>query len=72
MSTSDHPAHSTYRRGRPWRMLIGGELVDAVAGGVYPVENPSTETELAQVPDGDADDVAAAQRDEPHAACRRS
>lgn len=63
MSTPpDHPAHSTHPRDRHWRMLIGGELVDAAGGGVYPVENPSTEAELALVPDGDAADVEAAQR----------
>jgi 2-formylbenzoate dehydrogenase len=49
-------------RGRRWRMLIGGELVDAAAGGRYPVHNPTDEQLLAEAPDGTAADVDAAQR----------
>jgi 2-formylbenzoate dehydrogenase len=42
---------------REWRLLIGGELVDAVAGRRYPTTDPTTERVLAEVPDGDAADV---------------
>src|SRR4051794_896914 len=48
-------------RERPWRMLIGGELVEA-AGGRYPVQNPTDEQLLAEAPDATAADVDAAQR----------
>src|SRR5262245_48414091 len=41
-----------------WRLLIGGELVDAFAGRRYATTNPATEQVLAEVPDGDADDVS--------------
>jgi 2-formylbenzoate dehydrogenase len=47
---------------RTWRLLIGGELVAPVAGRSYPVENPATTDLLAHVPDGDAADIANAQR----------
>jgi 2-formylbenzoate dehydrogenase len=42
---------------RKWRLLIGGELVDAVAGRRYPTTDPTTERVLAEVPDGDAADI---------------
>ena len=42
---------------RDWRMLVGGELVTAVGGRTYAVENPATEEHLANVPDAGADDV---------------
>ncbi|HEV7965124.1 MAG TPA: aldehyde dehydrogenase family protein [Actinoplanes sp.] len=47
---------------RPWRMLIGGRLVAGVAGRSYPTVDPSTERQLAEVPDGDAGDIDAAYR----------
>ena len=37
-------------RERRWRMLIGGELVDAASR--YPVHNPTDEQLLAEAPDG--------------------
>src|SRR4051794_10111786 len=49
-------------RERRWRMLIGGELVEAAAGRRYPVQNPTDEQLLAEAPDGGAEDVDAAQR----------
>nr|MDT0660380.1 aldehyde dehydrogenase family protein [Micromonospora sp. DSM 115978] len=47
---------------RTWRLLIGGELVPAVAGRRYRTVDPSTERVLAKVPDGDAADIEAAYR----------
>ncbi|MEV0621582.1 aldehyde dehydrogenase family protein [Nonomuraea sp. NPDC050404] len=47
---------------RPWNLLIGGELVPGALGRWYEVVNPSTEEPLARVPDGGAEDVAAAYR----------
>jgi len=46
--------------GRPWRMLIGGELVPASGGRTYVNQDPSTEGTLGKVPDGGAEDVEAA------------
>lgn len=43
-----------------WRLLIGGRLVPARSGRTYVTEDPSTESALAEVPDGDASDVDAA------------
>ncbi|WP_172292037.1 aldehyde dehydrogenase family protein [Pseudoruegeria sp. HB172150] len=42
------------------RMLIGGELVESASGRRYDCVNPADETLLAQVPEGSAEDVAAA------------
>ena len=39
---------------RVWRMLIGGELVEAIGGGRYAVQNPTDEQVLAHVPDAGA------------------
>ena len=40
-----------------YRMWIGGNWVDAESGKTYPVFNPATEEEIAQVPLGDKTDV---------------
>ncbi|MDX3072744.1 aldehyde dehydrogenase family protein [Streptomyces sp. NPDC088354] len=45
---------------RPWHMLIGGELTDAVAGGTLDVVNPADETVAARMPLGGCADVDAA------------
>ena len=42
---------------RPWRMLIGGELVTGHAKNTMPVIHPGDESVIAQIPLGDADDV---------------
>jgi 2-formylbenzoate dehydrogenase len=47
---------------RTWRMLIGGALVDPVRGRRYVTSDPGTGRPLAEVPDGDAEDVDAAYR----------
>jgi len=39
------------------KMWIGGKWVDAQSGNTYPVFNPTTETEIAQVPKADQADV---------------
>jgi 2-formylbenzoate dehydrogenase len=45
---------------RPWRLLIGGRLVDARSGARYVDESPMTEAPIAEVADADAADVAVA------------
>lgn len=49
-----------------WKLMIGGEWVESAAGRRYTTLNPSLDTPLADVPDGDAQDieraVAAARR----------
>ncbi len=40
-----------------FKMWIGGQWVDAASGKTYPVFNPATEEEIAQVPLGDRIDV---------------
>jgi betaine-aldehyde dehydrogenase len=45
---------------RPWRMLIGGELVTAQAGQTMPVIHPGDESVVARIPLGDASDVDSA------------
>jgi len=42
---------------RPWRMLIGGELVAGRTGATMPVVHPGDESVIAQIPLGDAGDV---------------
>ncbi len=42
---------------RPWRMLIGGELVSPVAGGSADVIDPSTGEVLTTIPSGDEADT---------------
>jgi aldehyde dehydrogenase (NAD+) len=49
--------HATLTRDR---LYIGGDWVAPASDGTIPVENPSTEEVLAQVPAGTADDVDAA------------
>lgn len=40
-----------------YKMWIGGNWVDATSGKTYPVYNPATEAEIAQIPLGDKADV---------------
>jgi betaine-aldehyde dehydrogenase len=47
-------------RGHDFKLLIGGELVDAAAGGTYETFDPSTGERLADVPAATAEDVARA------------
>ncbi len=42
------------------RMLIGGEFVESLGGGWRDTINPATEALIGRVPEGNADDVAAA------------
>jgi betaine-aldehyde dehydrogenase len=42
---------------RPWRMLVGGELVEADGRGTLPVENPATASQIAEIPAGQPADV---------------
>ena len=37
---------------KPYKMWIGGKWVDAESGKTYPVFNPATEAEIAQLPLG--------------------
>jgi (Z)-2-((N-methylformamido)methylene)-5-hydroxybutyrolactone dehydrogenase len=47
---------------RPYRMLIGGEWVEARSGKTFESVNPFTGRAWASAPDGDAEDVDAAVR----------
>jgi 2-formylbenzoate dehydrogenase len=47
---------------RPWRLLIGGELVPAVGGNQHVTVDPSTEQPITGVPDGGAADIDEACR----------
>ncbi|HZG93996.1 MAG TPA: aldehyde dehydrogenase family protein, partial [Mycobacteriales bacterium] len=49
-----------YVAGRDWRMLIGGEFVEASGHQVTDTYDPSTGRVLAAVPDASAADVARA------------
>ncbi|CAG4910141.1 phenylacetaldehyde dehydrogenase StyD [Paraburkholderia saeva] len=42
------------------KMFVGGRFVDAHSGKTFAVFNPATGAEIAQVPEGDAEDVAGA------------
>ncbi len=42
---------------RPFRLLIGGELVEASGGAELAVHNPADEAEIARVPSADAAEV---------------
>ncbi len=51
--------------GKPKRLLIGGEWVDALSGATFPSVNPSTGeviAELAEADGADADRAVAAAR----------
>jgi acyl-CoA reductase-like NAD-dependent aldehyde dehydrogenase len=45
---------------RPWRLVIGGELVEASDGSFYDNLSPVTEDVICRVPNATADDVEAA------------
>ena len=42
---------------RPHKLLIGGEWVEAASGKVFPVYNPATGEIIAQVAEGDKEDI---------------
>ncbi|MCA9861052.1 MAG: aldehyde dehydrogenase family protein, partial [Thermomicrobiales bacterium] len=44
----------------PHKLLVGGKWVNAVSGETFPVLDPATTDEIAQVPAGDAADIDAA------------
>lgn len=52
---------------RPWRMLVGGELVDTRGGERYQTTSPATEQLLAEVPFAQKADVEAAVQAAEHA-----
>jgi acyl-CoA reductase-like NAD-dependent aldehyde dehydrogenase len=41
----------------PGRLFVGGQWVDAIAGGTFPTINPATEETLTRVAEGRAEDV---------------
>jgi phenylacetaldehyde dehydrogenase len=47
---------------KPKRMLVNGKWVEAQTGKTFSVENPATGDVIAQVPDGEAEDVDQAVR----------
>ena len=49
-----------------YKMFINGEYVDAISGKTYQTENPATEEIIAEVAQGDAEDVEVACGTEPH------
>jgi betaine-aldehyde dehydrogenase len=61
MSGQGEPREAAGRRSVPHRLMhIGGAWVDAAAGGRIEAVDPTSEELIATVPDGDAQDVAAA------------
>lgn len=54
------PQHVAVLLDRRWSMLVGGSMTAARSGRIYTKTSPCTETTIAEVPDGDADDVDAA------------
>ena len=48
---------SAFLRQQPVKMLIGGQWVAAASGKTFATYNPSTGAELAQVAEGDAEDI---------------
>ena len=46
--------------GKPRKMLIDGKWVDAISGKTFPTYNPATGEVLAQVAEGDKQDIDAA------------
>ena len=58
--------HAADFLGQPTGMLIDGKLVSAASGKTFPVYNPATGSVIANVPEGDKEDVnravAAARR----------
>lgn len=53
MSTTTHP----FLDGKPKRMLIGGQWVEALSGRTFDSVNPSTGKVIAQLAEGGAEDV---------------
>jgi phenylacetaldehyde dehydrogenase len=51
---------------RPWKLLIGGELVDGAAGS-YPIVNPATEEVVAEAPEASVQQAEDAARAAQHA-----
>jgi acyl-CoA reductase-like NAD-dependent aldehyde dehydrogenase len=60
MSTTSRSPVDEYVRGQDFKLLIGGDLVEAAAGEAIATVDPSTGEELARVPCGDVADVEAA------------
>jgi hypothetical protein len=60
------PTRPSYLDGRPKRMLINGQWVEAASGKTFDTINPATGATLATIAEGDAEDinraVAAARR----------
>ncbi|HYZ25013.1 MAG TPA: aldehyde dehydrogenase family protein, partial [Rhodopila sp.] len=51
--TEIHP----FLDGKPKRMLIGGKWLEAASGRTFATHNPATGEVLAQVAEGDAEDI---------------
>ena len=51
--TEVHP----YLDGKPKRMLIGGKWLEAASGKTFETRNPATGELLANVAEGDAEDI---------------
>ena len=51
--TEVHP----YLDGKPKRMLIGGKWLEAASGRTFETRNPATGEVLANVAEGDAEDI---------------
>jgi len=47
---------------KSYKMLVGGEWVDAASGKTFATLDPATESSIAQVPEGDKEDVDRAVR----------
>ncbi|MDE3228819.1 MAG: aldehyde dehydrogenase family protein, partial [Chloroflexota bacterium] len=61
MTTSaSETMESAFLRQRPVKMLIGGQWVAAASGKTFATYNPSTGAVLAQVAEGDAEDISRA------------
>lgn len=53
----DRTGRDTGSLDRPWRLLVGGELVDCEGGQRLAVENPATAKQIAEIPAGQPADV---------------
>jgi len=56
------PKVSAFLDGKPKRLYVGGQWVEAASGRTFATLNPATGEELAQVAEGDAEDIDRAVR----------
>lgn len=57
MTVDVQPTRHPFLDGRPKRLLIGGRWVEAASGKTFETLNPATGEVLAQVAEGDAEDI---------------